>query len=111
MEDIISMAAPEQCATRVIGEYLFAGAGLTTIDNIEFRYRPEVAVGVTFDEATNLILAEDWATLSDRVDVIAGVEYTQVALDWNHDRIRDAAWTVGHPLAEVAQYHMDSAAG
>ena len=105
----MSIAAPANIATRVIGEYLFAGAGLTTIDNIECRYRPE-AGGVTFDEATDLILAEDWATLSDRVDVIAGVEYTQVALDWNHDRIRDAAWTVGHPLAEAAQYHMDMTA-
>ena len=97
--------------TRVIGEYLFAAAGLTTIDNIEFRYRPEVAGGVTFDEATELILSEGWATLSDRVDVVAGVEYTQVALAWNHDRIRRTAWTVGHPLAASAQYHMDLTAG
>ena len=95
---------------RVIAEYLFAAAGLTTIDNILFRYRPEVAGGVTFDEATELILSEGWATLSDRVDVIAGVEYTQVALDWDHDRIRDAAWTVGHPLAGAAQHHMDMTA-
>jgi hypothetical protein len=91
----------------VIAEYLSAGAGITTIDNIEFRYRPGLAGGVTFDEATDLILAEGWATLSDRVDVIAGVEYTQVALDWDHDRMRDVAWTAGHPLAGAAQHHMD----
>ena len=93
--------------TRVIAEYLSAAAGITTIDNIECRYRPEAAGGVTFDEATELILSEGWATLSDRVDVIAGVEYAQVALAWNHDRIRRTAWTAGHPLAGVAQHHMD----
>ena len=93
--------------TRVIAEYLSAAAGITTIDNIECRYRPEAAGGVTFDEATYLILAEGWATISGRVDVIAGVEYGEVALDWDHDRMRDVAWTVGHPLAGAAQHHMD----
>lgn len=106
----MSTATPGTADTHTIAEYLSAAAGITTIDNISFRYRPE-AGGVTFDEATDLILADGWATLSDRVDVIAGVEYTQVALDWDHDRIRDAAWTVGHPLAASAQYHMDLTAG
>ena len=105
----MSTATPGTADTHTIAEYLSAAAGITTIDDIECRYRPE-AGGVTFDQATDLILADGWATLSDRVDVIAGVEYTQVALAWNHDRIRDTAWTVGNPLAGVAQYHMDMTA-